>query len=159
MGKTKIGRFCSIAQNVRTCIGRHPVSNFVSTHPAFFSKQKLAGFTYVDENQFQEHTYIDAERRFVVEIGNDVWIGNNVMVMDGVRIGDGAVIGSGSIVTKDVEPYSINVGIPAKKIRYRFEKRYIDFLLEFKWWNKGFKWVEDNAHLFSNVEKLYEEYR
>src|SRR3989339_829552 len=139
--RTKVGRFCSIGQNIQTFIGRHPVNKFVSTHPAFFSLQEQSGFTFVQTEQFDEHLYIDEEKKFVVEIGNDVWIGNNVMIMDGVKIGDGAIIGAGSIVTKDIAPYSVNVGIPAKKTRDRFDEKYINFLLNFKWWNKSFKWL------------------
>ena len=100
---TKLGRFCSIGENVRTYLGIHPVTKFVSAHPLFYSSQNIVGETFTDKNLFPEHTFIDD--KYVVEIGNDVWIGNNVMIMDGIRIGDGAVIAAGSIVTKDIAPY------------------------------------------------------
>jgi len=158
VSKTKIGRFCSIGQDVRTCIGRHPSHVFVSSHPSFFSTQKQAGFTFVGETIFQEHRYIDAENGYVVDIGNDVWIGNDVIIMDGIAIGDGAIIGTGSIVTKNIEPYSINVGVPAMKIADRFERQYIKFLINFKWWEKEWDWIKNNSELFQNIEKFYEKY-
>jgi acetyltransferase-like isoleucine patch superfamily enzyme len=154
---TIIGRFCSIGSNVRTCLGMHPVEKFVSTHPAFFSVSKEAGFVFAKEQLFKEHKFV--EKNKVVKIGNDVWIGNNVLIFDGVTIGDGAIIGAGSIVTKDIEPYSVSAGVPAKTIKYRFKKEHIDFLLKFKWWEKDFKWIEKNAYLFDDIEKFYQKYR
>lgn len=154
---TIVGRFCSIGSNVRTCLGVHPTEKFVSTHPAFFSLSKEAGFTFAKRQLFNEHKFIEDNK--VVKIGNDVWIGNNVMIFDGIIIGDGAIIGAGSIVTKDIEPYSINVGVPAQKIRYRFEQKYIDFLLKFKWWEKDFEWINKNVDLFDDIEKFYQAYR
>ena len=152
----KIGKFCSIGQNVQTRFGLHPSRKFVSTHPAFFSLQKQAGFTFVKEQCFEEHKYVDKEKKYFVEIGNDVWIGNDVRIMDGVRIGDGAIIGLGSIVTKDIEPYSINVGIPSKKIGYRFNEERRKFLLKFKWWNRDFEWIRGNSGIFSDIEIFIE---
>lgn len=157
MSHTKIGRFCSIGSNVRTCIGMHPTKEFVSTHPAFFSLKKQAGFTFVGKQLFEEHKFV--EKNKVTKIGNDVWIGNNVMIFDGVTVGDGAVIGAGTIVTKNIEPYSINVGMPSRLIRYRFEKKYRDFLLKFKWWEKDFEWIKKTAHLFDDIEKFYQNYK
>jgi len=147
--KTKIGKYCAIGDNVRTFLGQHPTKEFVSVHPAFFSTAKQAGFTFIEEQLFEEHKYIDEKKKYVVEIGNDVWIGNNVMIMDGVRIGDGAVIAAGSIVTKNVEPYSIVGGIPAKSIGKRF-------LLKFKWWGKGYKWIKRNSKYFTSITKFIE---
>jgi len=71
---SKIGRFCAIGDNVRTCLGLHPTKDFISIHPAFFSIQKQAGFSFVTENLFEEHKYLDDAKKYVVEIGNDVWI-------------------------------------------------------------------------------------
>lgn len=150
--RTKIGRFCSIGQSVQTRFGLHPSRNFVSTHPAFFSLQRQAGFTFVQEQVFEEHRYVDEDKRFYVEIGNDVWIGNDVLIMDGVRIGDGAIVGLGSIVTKDIEPYSINVGIPAERIDYRFNEEQRQFLLNFKWWERDFEWIRGNSDIFNDIE-------
>lgn len=153
--QAKIGKFCSIGQNVQTRFGLHPSRKFVSTHPAFFSLQNQASFTFVKKQCFEEHKYVDKDKKYFVEIGNDVWIGNDVRIMDGIRIGDGAIIGLGSIVTKDIEPYSINFGIPAKKTGYRFNEEQRKFLLKFKWWERDFEWLQKNAHLFINIEELH----
>lgn len=151
-GRVKIGRFCSIGSYVRNARGRHPTSVFVSTHPSFFSKSKVAGFTFSQKQYFNELHY--SEDGFLVSIGNDVWIGDNVIIMDGITIGDGAVIGAGAVVTKDVEPYSINVGIPAKKIKSRFNEIEVDWLLKFKWWEKDFGWIKTNSGLFIDMGKF-----
>lgn len=149
---TKIGRFCSIGQNVKTYLGKHPVKEMISIHPAFFSTKKQAGFTFVNNDLFEEHIYIDADKKFVSQIGNDVWIGNNVLIFDGVKIGNGAVIGAGSVVTKDIEPYSIAYGVPCKIQKYRFDPDTIRILEEFSWWNKDLDWIKQNASRFNNVE-------
>lgn len=154
---TKIGNYCSISSNVKTKLGLHP-TDFVSTHPAFYSKKNQAGFKFVDKNLFNEHRYADNQNKYVVKVGNDVWIGYNVIIMDGVTIGDGAIIGTSALVTKDIEPYSINVGIPAKKIGYRFEKKYRDFLLDFKWWEKEYEWIKNNANLFKEIDDFYDKF-
>jgi len=154
LNKIKIGRFCSIGQNIVNDVGRHPSSVFVSTHPCFFSPDKQAGFTFSNKNLFEEHLYIDSEKKFYVEIGNDVWIGNNVTLFDGIKIGDGAIIASGAIVTKDVEPYSIVGGIPAKLIRMRFTEKQIISLKNIKWWAKDFKWIKENFAFFSDINRL-----
>ena len=85
---TKVGRFCAIGDHVRTGLGKHPTKDFVSIHHAFFSLHKPAGFTFVKEQLFDEHSFADIKNSFFVVIGNDVWIGNNVLIMDGVSIGD-----------------------------------------------------------------------
>lgn len=154
---TKIGRFCSIGENVRTYLGIHPVSKFVSAHPLFYSSQNIVGETFTDTNLFPEHNFLN--EKYVVEIGNDVWIGNNVMIMDGVRIGDGAVIAAGSIVTKDIAPYSVVAGTPARHSKFRFTEEQIKFLLEFRWWEKDFSWIKENFKKFSDIETFMNTYK
>lgn len=153
----KIGKYCSIASNVRTVNGVHPTKEFVSTHPAFFSTAKQAGFTYVNENIFNEHKYINTDEKISVCIGNDVWIGDNALILEGTYIGNGAIIGAGAVVTKDIEPYSINVGVPAKKIGYRFEPKQIKFINNLEWWNKDEKWIKDNINKFKNIDIFIDE--
>lgn len=151
---TKIGRYCSIANNVKTVVATHPTNTFISTHPAFFSTKKQAGFTYVAHNKFEEIKYIEKEKNISVVIGNDVWIGENVVILGGVKIGDGAIIGANSIVTKNIEPYSINVGNPAKKIKYRFSRENIELLEKIKWWDRSQDWIIKNAELFDNINNI-----
>lgn len=139
-----IGRYCSIASNVVTVGGTHPTSDFVSTHPAFFSTKKQAGFTYVDNDFFCENIFAD-DAGHLVEIGNDVWIGSNVLLLAGVHIGDGAVIGAGAVVVKDVEPYAVVGGVPGKVIRKRFNDEQINKLLEIKWWDMPKEWLKQNS--------------
>lgn len=156
ISSTRIGKYCAIAPNVKTVMGIHPTKEFVSIHPAFYSTARQASFTYVNKSIFKEHKYVDEENNICISIGNDVWIGENVLILEGVKIGDGAIIGAGSIVTKDIEDFSINVGIPAKKIKQRFEQDEIEFLKEFKWWNRGENWIKDNIRDFRNVKILKE---
>ncbi len=148
---SKVGRYCSISSNVRVILGTHPTSHFVSTHPAFYSTLKQSGFTYTNRNLFDDFKKINNNS---IEIGNDVWIGSNVLIMEGVKIADGSIIGAGAIVTKDTEPYSICVGVPAKIIKYRFTDDEIKYLKELQWWNKGEKWIINHAHLFDNIKDL-----
>lgn len=156
LNKVKFGRFCSIASRINNTTGNHPTSVFVSTHPAFFSKGLAAGFTFTEESKFRELNYV--EDNYLVKVGNDVWIGDNVTIKDGVSIGDGAIIGANSLILKDIEPYSINVGTPSRIIGYRFEKEDIEFLLNFKWWDRDFNWLRENTHLFEDIKFLKKYY-
>ena len=148
---TRVGRFCSIGDSVKSGLGSHPSKDFVSTHPAFFSTKKQAGFSYVELDVFEELPTPTGEG-YVVSIGNDVWIGSSVVILDGVRISDGAIIGANSTVTKDVPPYSVCVGSPARVIRHRFDETHRNFLSTFKWWDKEPAWIAKNARYFRSVE-------
>lgn len=143
--KTTIGKFCSIGPHVVIGLGNHPVRNFVSTSPKLF----LKGY-FSEKEQYDQFAK--------VEIGNDVWIGSNVTIVNGVSIGDGAVIAANSVVTKDVPPYAIYGGVPAKLIRFRFEEEQRNFLLRLKWWDMGEEWIKSNNALFSNINGLIEKY-
>lgn len=148
--KSKIGRFCTIGPNVTLIRGKHPTHYFVSIHPAFYSTRKQAGFTFVKNDKFEEFS----NGKYAVEIGNDVWIGANVLILDGIKIGDGAIIGSGAVVSKDIQPYSINVGNPIKEIGLRFEKKEIEKLIKIKWWNWNIDKIKSCADYFQNLEKI-----
>lgn len=121
----EIGSFCSIANNVIIGGAMHPVS-WVSTSPVFYDGRDSV------RAKFSTHKRIPDQ---ITVIEHDVWIGEKSMIKQGVKIGIGAVIGMGSIVTKDVEPYSIVAGNPARLIRKRFDDETINLLLESKWWN------------------------
>lgn len=154
---TDIGKFCSIANNVRIVAGNHPIKKFVSTHPAFYSKMMEERFGYVHEQLYNEFKFVDIKRKKFVDIGNDVWIGAGVTIMEGIRIGDGVVIAANAVVTKDVKPYEIVGGIPAKHIKNRFTEDEVLFLKEFKWWNRDVKWIKENALAFSDIERFMRE--
>ena len=159
LSNVEIGRFSGVGVGVYNTLGRHPLETFVSQHTAFHAEKDPSGVQFASKQEFTEHhKYADNSSRYV-KIGNDVWIGANVTLLDGVTIGDGAVIGAGSVVTKDIEPYSVNVGVPTKVIKYRFDKELIDFLLEFKWWNKDFEWLKNNQPLFLDINAFYEKYK
>lgn len=144
ISNVKIGRFCSFAPGVRAGMGLHPSKYFVSTHPAFFSMRRQAQVTFSDKSYFDELR--------TIFIGNDVWIGANAVILDGVKIGDGAIIAAGAVVTRDVPPYAVFGGVPAKMIRYRFTQEQIDFLLRDQWWNKSIDWISKHFKEMHDVE-------
>jgi acetyltransferase-like isoleucine patch superfamily enzyme len=137
----EIGKFCSIASNVSIGPGIHKIDG-VSTHPAFFLKNTPLVKTFADNDLFE------ASKKTV--IGHDVWIGEGVVVIDGVKIGTGAIVAAGAVVVKDVEPYSVVGGVPAKHIKYRFDSEKIDILQKSKWWNYSEEWFEKNSELMLN---------
>ncbi|MEG1644405.1 MAG: CatB-related O-acetyltransferase [Alistipes sp.] len=147
----KIGRYCSIASDVMVVTETHPSYNFVSTHPAFFSLGKQCGMTYVNRQSFDEHLSID-NKSIIIE--NDVWIGCKVTIRGGVRIGNGAIVGMGAVVTKDVLPYSIVGGVPAKIIKFRFTEEQIKWLQAFEWWNKSDEWIKTNSSKFTSIDSF-----
>ena len=148
----KIGKYCSIGHKVTVLTGTHPSHEYVSTSPVFFSLGKQNGTTYVKTQKFKEKIYADEQHRYGAIIGNDVWIGYNATIMGGVVIGDGSIVASGALVKKDVDPYTIVAGQPAKVIGKRFSEEQIEWLLKFKWWDKPVDWIIEHAEEFDNVD-------
>lgn len=120
----EVGSFCSIAADVCVGMGTHDL-NKLSTSPLFTEKHNGTGSSWVNQEPTPYKQVI---------VGNDVWIGERAMVMGGLHIGDGAVIAAGAVVTKDVPPYAVVGGVPAKVIKYRFSPDIIEELEHLKWW-------------------------
>ena len=139
-----MGAFCSIGSNVNISAGNHPVDS-VTTHPIFFMKE--FGLTNLSIPVAEL-----APKNEPVVIGHDVWIGRDVTILTGVTIGTGAVIAAGAVVTKDVPPYAIVGGVPAKVIRYRFDKKTIDKLLASQWWLWSDEKLQKHLPHFFKVE-------
>lgn len=153
--KAIIGRFTSIGPYTKTIIGVHPYTYpFVSTCPAFFSKSQQCGRTFADKNYFEEFKFVDKDNKIHVEIGNDCWIQTDVKIVGGIKIGDGAVIMAGAVVTKNIPPFAIVGGVPAKIIKYRYSSEDIKFLLDYKWWYKDENWLKSNWMKLNDIEEL-----
>jgi len=153
-----IGRYSCIGDRVHTISGTHPTREFVSIHPAFYSTAKQAGFTYIDDNCFEERHRNPVDGKTTIYIGNDVWIGSNVTILGGIIIGDGAIVAAGALINQDVEPYTIVGGVPAKVIRKRFRQEEISFLQEFCWWNMKPEWLKENSKNMKNIKIFMEKY-
>ena len=123
---THISKFCSIANDVCIGLGSHPLTNF-STSPLFYRKNNTLNIDLIRKDlDFEEYKHIS--------IGPDVWIGSRAILLDGINIGTGAVIAANSVVTKNVAPYAIVAGVPAKIIRFRFKEAEVESLLNSRWW-------------------------
>ena len=142
ISNSEIGKFCSIADHCRIGMGGHSLSH-LSTSPIFLEKVNgcKESWTHEEKNPIKS-------RRVIV--GNDVWIGSHVLINGGVRIGNGAVIGAGAVVVKDVPPYAIVGGVPAKVIRYRFSEDIIQMLEDAQWWNLPVEELKSHISLFQN---------
>lgn len=149
MGKTTVGKFCSIGPNLICGWGIHPTDS-ISSHPMFFSSHKQNGMTLSSEDKFEE--------RKSISIGNDVFIGANVTILDGVTIGDGAIIGAGAVVSKDIPPYAVAVGSPIRIIRYRFDEETRRKLHEIKWWDFDEEHLQDVERMIFDVEGFIDKY-
>lgn len=123
----EIGKFCSIAAHTRINPGNHPLDRAVLHHFTYRSAQFEMG---EDDSSF-----FDWRRGFPATLGHDVWVGHGAVVLPGVSIGTGAAIGSGAVVSKDVPPFTVVAGVPAKPLRERFPKDVQQGLLEIRWWD------------------------
>lgn len=155
-----IGRFCSLGHDILVGPGQHDMSLF-STHPFVSDAGDVAGLRCFEEyrrianepppHDSWQHAPYDSCNQ--TRIGNDVWIGSRAIIMSGLAIGDGAVIGAGAIVTRDVEPYSIVVGSPARLVRKRFADDVITALLQLEWWQHDLSLLRGHAD-YKNVPSI-----
>lgn len=141
----RIGKFCSLANEISIGGDEHPME-WLSTSPVF-QDVKHSG----PAKKFARHALPVAKETV---IGNDVWIGDRAIVKQGVTVGDGAVIGAGAIVTKDVPPYAVVAGVPAKVLKYRFEEGTIHDLLEIKWWDMSETELSKYADSVMNIKQF-----
>jgi virginiamycin A acetyltransferase len=130
--KINVGKYCSIGRDCNFFLHANHRPDWVTT-----SSQLLGPVTHEISKMHMEMGHPSCKGDIIV--GNDVWIGAKATIMSGVKIGDGAIVGATSTVTKDVPPYAIVAGNPAKIIKYRFTEKQINSLLEISWWN----WEED----------------
>ena len=156
IGKVEIGKFCSISTGVTffvngyhniNCVSNYPFSVMVSS-----GNKDFEGFEYSEDN---------IPKKKDIVIGNDVYIGQEATIMGGVKIGDGAVIGANSVVCKDVEPYEVVGGNPAKHIKYLFTEEQRKALLDIAWWNWDFEKIKENCKYISseNVDLFIEKFK
>lgn len=144
MVNTSIGKFCSIADRVSIGGACHPVE-YVSTSPVFHEGKNILNKNY------SKHILEETKK---TTIENDVWIGQGAFIKAGVKIQNGSVIGMGSVVTKDVPPYEIWAGNPAKKIRDRFDDFQKKELMNSAWWEWSDEEIQNTAIYFNNVERF-----
>lgn len=155
VGKVKVGKFCSISNFVTFFVSGYHNINCVSNYPFCIMKESgnpdFEGFDYSEDN---------IPRKKNIEIGNDVYIGQGSTIMGGVKIGDGAVIGAYSVVCKDVEPYEVVGGNPAKHIKYLFTEEQRKALLDIAWWDWDFEKIKENCKYISseNIELFIEKF-
>lgn len=144
---TTIGRYCSIGSNVKSGLAYHPTNGF-STSPLFYSAKGQCGIKLIENNIVDEY--------YNVAIGNDVFIGSGVTILGGVKIGDGAIVAAGSVVVKDVPPYAVVGGVPARILKYRFDESTIERLLKSEWWNLPVSKLNRIPEVFFDIQKALE---
>lgn len=119
-------------------------------HPAFYLSRPRRGWNFVE---------IDRQLEFrSTHVGNDVWIGAKAIIRDGISIGSGVIIGAGAVVVNDLAPYGVYAGVPAKLIRFRFDRKTIEYLLQLEWWNRSDDWFAQNGRYLNDAESFLQQF-
>jgi acetyltransferase-like isoleucine patch superfamily enzyme len=142
-----IGKYCSISHDAKIGLGPHP-ADYLTTSSIFYLKSR----GYISKDIYNEY-----EAKGFTVLNHDILVGANAIIMAGVTIGTGAIVGAGSVVTKDVPPYAIVGGIPAKILRYRFDDETIKLLLDSQWWEQGIEKLREKVHLMREPAKFANE--
>jgi virginiamycin A acetyltransferase len=147
-----VGHFTSVAKEVEFNINENHDFASVTNFPMYRLEIGKDAFP----NFLREDPMVLPQKRQII-LGSDVWIGWGVTVLSGVRVGNGAIIAARAVVTKDVPPYAIVGGVPARVIRYRFTDAQIAFLQRSAWWNRDDAWLERHADAFADIEQFMKE--
>jgi phosphonate metabolism protein (transferase hexapeptide repeat family) len=148
---SRIGRFCSIAARVRINPGNHPQDRVTQHHLTY--RRRLFALADRDEEEFFQW-----RREHACSIGHDVWLGHQAVVLPGVTIGTGAVVGAGAVVTRDVEPYAVVGGVPARMIKKRFSDEVVRRLLASAWWEWNHEMLRERWRDLCHLERFLAEY-
>ena len=148
--KLHVGKFCSIAEGVEIMLGGDHRNDWCSTYPFNAWLPDVYG-------DIKGHPYSKGD----IWIGNDVWLARGCKIMSGVHIHDGVTVAANAVVTKDVAPYTVVGGVPAKVIKRRFDKKAVDHLIEMQWWDWDLDHIAEAVPLLQadNIDKLYAYYK
>jgi hypothetical protein len=148
---SEVGKFCSFASHVRLNPGNHPMDRVTQHHMTY--RRAQYGFGELDDEAF-----FDWRRADKVTVGHDVWLGHGVLLMPGVSVATGAVIGAGAVVTRDIAPYTIAVGVPARPLRQRFTNEVVEKLMQIAWWDWPREVLEERLDELCDLPAFLEKY-